>query len=346
MTNSPKVSVIIPCRNEEKSIGEVLQAIYDQSYPVGDIEVLIADGMSDDKTQEIIADFSKEHSDLYIKVIDNEALIIPAALNLCLKKAKGEFIVRMDAHSIPNQEYIEISIRDLETGKGLNVGGVWNISSINDNWFSQGIAAAMENPFGIGDAKYRYGEKAEQVETVPFGAFKKSLIEEIGYFDEALLTNEDYEFNHRIRLSGGKIWLNPEISSNYFARPNLKEVWKQYWRYGYWKMKMLKRYPESLRVRQIVAPMFVLSLILLIVGSLIWYQARWIFMLEVVSYWVMLMVAGTKSAMKYMQVLHLVSVPITIITLHISWGSAFLFSFFESIVFGKEKNEKKTTRPN
>jgi len=159
MAKNPKVSVIIPCRNEEKYIGMVLQAIYDQSFPIADMEVLIADGMSEDKTRENIEDFSSSHPELDIRILDNIAQIIPAAINLCLRETKGDYIVRMDAHSIPNREYVEISIQDLEAEKGTNVGGIWDIKSHQEDWFSRGIAAAMKNPFGVGDAKYRYTQK-------------------------------------------------------------------------------------------------------------------------------------------------------------------------------------------
>lgn len=331
MSKSPKVSVIIPCRNEEEYIGLVLQALFEQTYPIEDMEILIADGMSENKTREVITEFNKSHPDLKVRILDNQAQIIPAALNICLNEAKGEYIVRMDAHSIPNREYVEISVNDLEAGKGSNVGGVWDIKSRGEDWFGRGIAAAMKNPFGIGDAKYRYTKEASYVETVPFGAFKHTLIEEIGFFDETLLTNEDYEFNHRIRKNGGKIWLNPEIKSEYYARPDLQSVWKQFWRYGYWKVRMLSRYPESLRLRQAVPPLFVFSLISLIAGSLIWSPVRWILLLEVVLYWLILVFAGTKSAINEKSALHLISVPVTIISIHISWGSAFLFSLIEKI---------------
>jgi len=328
--------VVIPCRNEEKYIGLVLQALHGQSYPIKDMEVLIADGLSEDKTRDVIAEFAGSHPDLKVSILDNEAKIIPVAINICLKEAQGEYIVRMDAHSIPNREYVEVSIRDLRAGKGSNVGGIWDIRSRSNNWFSRGIAAAMKNPIGVGDAKYRYTKDACYVETVPFGSFKRELIDQIGYFDESLLTNEDYEFNHRIRQMGGKIWLNPEIRSEYYARPDLGAVWKQYWRYGYWKVKMLERFPKSIRYRQIIPPLFVLSLILLIAGALIWDPVRWILLLEVVSYWILLVIAGIKSAIDDNEILHLISVPITIISVHLSWGSAFLFSLFESLILGKE----------
>jgi succinoglycan biosynthesis protein ExoA len=330
MAKLPKVSVIIPCRNEEKYIGMVLQAIYDQSFLISDMEVLIADGMSEDNTREKIEEFSISHPELEIRILDNRAQIIPAAINLCLREANGEYIIRMDAHSIPNREYVEISIQDLEAEKGTNVGGVWDIKSHQKDWFSRGIAAAMENPFGVGDAKYRYTGTASHVETVPFGAFKKSLIDEIGNFDESLLANEDYEFNHRIRKAGGEIWLNPEIRSKYFARPTLNAVWKQYWRYGYWKLKMLMRFPESLRARQAIPPLFVSTLVLLFIGAFLWTPVRWILFLEVVLYWMILLLAGIKSAIKDNEIMHLISVPITIITVHISWGSAFLWSILRT----------------
>ena len=126
---------------------------------------------------------------------------------------------------------------------------------------AQSIAAAASHPLGVGDALYRHASKASQVDTVPFGAFKRELLALVGFFDESLLTNEDYEFNTRIRKSGGTIWLDPAIRSVYFARPTLAALARQYSRYGFWKWRMLRRYPETLRWRQGLPPLFVLSLL-------------------------------------------------------------------------------------
>ena len=319
----PRVSVIIPCRNEEKRIGALLESLYSQSYATNDMEVVIADGMSLDGTRQIIQDFSTSHPDLTIRVVDNVKQIIPAALNVAINAAEGEFIVRMDAHSVPDVEYVKNSVDDLLAGKGDNVGGVWKIQPGNDTWVAKSIVEATSHPLGVGGAKYRYTTEAEEVDTVPFGAFRKDLINQIGGFDESLLTNEDYEFNVRIRQNGGKIWLNPAIFCNYYARETFGLLAKQYWRYGFWKAKMLKRYPETARPRQILPPLFVLGVVGLIGLSFL----SKIFLFGLISilmfYLIVLLFVGTQVAIKKKYLPFVFGMPISIMLMHFVWGSAF-----------------------
>ncbi len=266
----PAVSVIVPCYNEQNTILLLLEAIYAQTYPRPQMEVVIADGLSKDQTRWQIADFQARHPDLTVQIVDNPNRTIPSGLNRAIQAAQGEMIVRLDAHSVPQPDYVARCVTALEQGFGNSVGGVWEIRPRGSGWQACAIALAAAHPFGVGDAHYRYTTTAQVVDTVPFGAFHRSLVERIGYFDEHLLTNEDYEFNVRLRQAGGKIWLDPAIRSIYFARANLVELARQYWRYGYWKARMLRRYPGTVRWRQALPPLFVLSLlILLLTGYLV-----------------------------------------------------------------------------
>lgn len=319
----PTVSIIIPCYNEEKTIRTLLDAILAQTYPRGQMEVIIADGLSEDKTREKIAAFRDLHPDLELTVIDNMARIIPAGLNLAIGASSGEIIVRLDAHSAPNPDYLSLSVDALTAGRGDNVGGVWNIQPGGEGWVAASIAAAAAHPLGVGDALYRHATQAQEVDTVPFGAFRRELIERIGLFDETLLANEDYEFNTRIRQAGGKIWLDPTIRSIYFARPTLKALSIQYWRYGFWKWQMLRRYPETLRWRQALPPVFVLSILgLLLLGIF----NPFIFLLlavELFLYFFVLTLAAVKEK-KF-------GMPLAISMMHISWGSGLLWSLVGSL---------------
>ncbi|MCJ7435792.1 MAG: glycosyltransferase family 2 protein, partial [Anaerolineales bacterium] len=257
----PKVSIIVPCYNEDATIRHLLDSILAQTYPRKQMEVVIADGISADTTRIVIAAFQQEHPDLSIKVVENKVRAIPSGLNLAIKSASGEMIVRLDAHSVPIPEYVARCVDALESGKGANVGGVWEIKPGAQTWVAESIAIAAAHPLGVGDAMYRLNAKAGAVDTVPFGSFRRSLIEKIGAFDETLLTNEDYEFNTRVRLSGRVVWLEPSIRSEYFARSTFGELVRQYWRYGFWKWRMLARYPSTLRWRQALPPLFVAVLI-------------------------------------------------------------------------------------
>jgi glycosyltransferase involved in cell wall biosynthesis len=271
---------------------------------------------------------------------DNPAQSIPSALNCALKEAQGEIIVRLDAHSVPYPDYIERCVADLQAGLGENVGGVWEIHPGAPTWVAQSIAVAASHPLGVGDALYRHASKASQVDTVPFGAFKRELLALIGFFDESLLTNEDYEFNARIRKSGGKIWLDPAIRSIYFARPTLVKLAKQYSRYGFWKWRMLRRYPETVRWRQGLPPLFVLSLLGGVVLAVFFPVFRVLLAAEVLVYCIVLVAAGVLASIKLGKALLCVGLPIAIATMHIAWGAGFLWSMIKG-VFTDRSPEKK-----
>jgi glycosyltransferase involved in cell wall biosynthesis len=324
----PSVSVIIPCRNEEKTIHLVLDAIYGQSYPHELLQVVIADGFSEDSTREKIADFKTAHPELDLLVVDNPQRIIPAGLNAAIRASSGDIIVRMDAHSIPNPDYVARCVDALERNIAQNVGGVWDIRPGKNTWVARSIAAAAGNPLAVGDARYRFTDKADYVDTVPYGSYKRDLFEQIGLFDETLLANEDYELNTRILQSGGKIWLDPNIRCTYFARSNLRALAKQYYGYGYWKVQMLKRYPETLRWRQALPPAFLLGLLLTLLVGIFWKPSLYLFALVLGLYLLILLSVGTHIAIKKRDILMMIGVPLAIITMHFAWGAGFMAGAF------------------
>ena len=236
MPNNPFVSIIVPCYNEESTIQHLLNAILAQTYPRQKMEVVISDGLSTDKTVDAIESFQKSHADLLIRVLMNQMKTIPSGLNQAIRESRGEIIIRLDAHSMPIAEYVERCVSAHQNKKGDNVGGVWEIRAGANTWMADSISFAAAHPLGVGDAMYRLNAKAGAVDTVPFGSFYKSLIDKIGAFDETLLANEDYEFNTRVRESGGVVYLDPTIRSVYFSRSTLNKLAIQYWRYGFWKL--------------------------------------------------------------------------------------------------------------
>jgi len=333
------VSIIVPCFNEQATILGLLSALDGQTYQRSAMEVIIADGMSTDNTRPLVASFSAQHPDLVIVLIDNPDRIIPAALNRAIETARGEIIVRLDAHSWPYPDYVEKCVASLQAGLGENVGGVWEIRAINEHWIARSIAEAAGHPLGVGDALYRYATKSSYVDTVPFGAFKRDLLAQIGFFDETLLANEDYEFNTRIRKSGGRIWLDPAISSVYYTRASLGSLAKQYWRYGYWKWQMLKRYPETLRWRQGLPPVFVLSLLLGVILAFFLPVFRYFIVVEIIAYFSILGVASLERAWRRRQPSLLAGIPLAIATMHLSWGAGFLWSIIRNMIMHKEQRD-------
>jgi len=295
---NPFVSIIVPCYNEQATIRHLLDSILAQTYPREQMELIISDGMSTDHTRDEIAAFQKQHADLTVRVVENSARTIPSGLNQAMRESRGGIIVRLDAHSMPIPEYVERCVAAHESGKGDNVGGVWEIRAGADTWIAKAIASAAAHPFGAGDAMYRLNAKAGAVDTVPFGSFRRALIDKIGGFDESLLVNEDYEFNTRVRESGGTVWLEPSIRCVYFSRSTFGKLALQYWRYGFWKFKMLRRYPHTLRWRQALPPVFVFSLIVLIVLSLWVVIMQYVLAAQLFIYFASLGLAGLKLAIE------------------------------------------------
>ncbi len=328
----PKVSVIVPCYNEQSTIRLLLEALHEQTYPHAGMEVVISDGLSTDGTRDAITAFQQDFPDLPVRIVENTKRSIPSALNRAIEASSGEIILRLDGHSKPYPDYVERCVVAHEAGRGANIGGVWEIRPGAGTWIADSIAAAAGHPLGVGDALYRHTRRAAEVDTVPFGSFRRTLIEQIGYFDESLLTNEDYEFNARVRKSGGKIWLDPSIRSIYYARSTLLELIRQYWRYGFWKWRMLRRYPDTLRWRQALPPLFVLSLLILTVLSISSPFARWLLAGELILYFSILILAGARAVLRKRKIYLILGLPLAIAAMHLAWGGGFLWSVLTSSI--------------
>lgn len=326
----PKVSIIVPCYNEQSTIRLLLEALCAQTFPRAEMEVVIADGMSTDGTRAAIAAFQSEFPELDLRVVDNIRRNIPSGLNRALEAARGEIIVRLDGHSRPYPDYIERCFEAHQADRGENIGGVWEIQPGAATWIAESIAAAAAHPLGVGDAMYRLAASAAEVDTVPFGSYRRTLVDRIGAYNESLLTNEDYEFNARIRKASGRVWLDPDIRSVYFARATLGELIRQYWRYGYWKWRMLRNFPGTVRWRQALPPVFVSSLMGLGLASFFVPVARLLLAAELIVYFSFLLFAGAYAALKHRKIFLLPGLPLAITAMHVSWGSGFLWSMLTS----------------
>ncbi len=328
--DEPTVSVVIPCFNEERFIVKVLENLAAQ-YTTARYEIIVVDGMSTDGTRAVVSEFMREHPKLSVRLVDNPQRNIPAALNIGIKEARGEIIVRMDAHSVPSENYVRRCVEGLTKGEASVVGMPWRIRASNERAAARAIALAVAHPFGIGDAKYRLANSESQyVDTVPFGAFRKSLWREIGGFDERLLANEDYDFHYRVRQSGGRILLDTKGHSVYFARGSFKALAVQYFRYGRWKAQMLKRHPRSLKLRQLVAPAFVVSLIVLAAASLWWTPALLGLALVVVPYGALALFFAFRLASAEGDLRILPAIALSFLIIHVCWGSSFLTGLIHS----------------
>lgn len=327
MTASPtRVSIIVPCRNEAATISSLLEGVYCQTFPRELLEVVIADAASTDGTRARIGAFQAAHPDLAITLVPNPDLTIPAGLNRAIAAASGDVIVRLDGHSRPHPSYVEHCAAALAQGRGDNVGGVWEIRPGARGWAAAAIAAAAAHPLAVGDARYRYASRPAAVDTVPFGAFRRDLVARIGPFDEGLLTNEDYEFNVRVRRGGGVVWLDPAIRSEYVARPTFGALARQYWRYGFWKARMLRRYPETLRWRQAGPPLLVAALAALAPLASRRRPARLMLAALLGLYSLALLGVGLQLAGRARSPAMLLGGPLAVAVMHLAWGAGFLWS--------------------
>lgn len=327
---TPSVSVVIPCFNEERFIRKVLKNLVTQ-YPHESYEIIVVDGISTDDTRKAIGDFVSGHPNVPVRIVENPARNIPTALNLGIREARGEIIVRMDAHSIPSPEYVRRCVHLLSEDKASVVGMPWHIKPGAESLMARAIALGVSHPFGIGDAKYRLtNAPAQLVDTVPFGAFKKSLWEELGGFNELLLTNEDYDFNYRVRKRKGLVLLDNGAHCDYFARPSLRQLADQYLRYGSWKAQMIKWHPASIKLRHLVAPAFVAYILLTLVVGFFWRPALVMLLAVLVLYSLIAFIFALKLARGERDLRLAFLIPIVFFVIHSVWGGSFLLGLVRS----------------
>ncbi len=255
------VSIIIPCRNEEKFVARCLDSIIASDYPRGKIEVLIVDGMSDDGTGEILERYSKEYP--FIRRLENPLKITPCAFNLGIKHSKGDVIMIMGSHSTYGKDYISKCVRYLNEYDADNVGGKMITLPRDNTFIGKAIVTALSHRFGVGNSAFRTGSKKPVwVDTVFGGCYRRELFDRIGLFNEDLICTQDMEFNRRLKNAGGKILLVPEIVSYYHARSDFRSYIKHNFRNGVWALVPFM-YSSTIPVswRHLIPLVFVLSLI-------------------------------------------------------------------------------------
>ena len=256
----PQVTVIVPCRNERRYIRECLESILAGDYPADRLEVLVADGMSDDGTREVLAGVSAR--DPRVRVLDNPRRITPCALNVALAQATGDVVVRMDAHNGYPPHYVRTLVGWLVRTGADNVGGAWRTCPADERAEAHAIAAVLSHPLGVGNARYRLGVSEPcWVDTVPFGCYRRDVFTRIGGFDEELVRNQDDELNHRLRRNGGRILLVPGAESRYYARESLGKLGRMFWQYGLYKPLVARKVGAVCTARQLAPPAFVLALL-------------------------------------------------------------------------------------
>lgn len=252
-----KISVVIPCRNEKDFIAACIQSIVDAGYPEELLEIIVCDGLSDDGTLNILEALRLKIPILHI--ITNQRRITPVARNLGVKCATGDYILIFDAHAEMAGNYLmeNATILDQQPEVWCS-GGIWK--NCFTNLLSKNIARAMSSPFGVGNAYFRTGQHNGYTDTVGMPMYRKEVFTTVGFFDESLIRNQDDEFNYRVAKAGGRIWLTAATHSNYYVRPSWKQLFSQYYQYGYWKVYVNKKHHTVTTARQLVPLFFVVFL--------------------------------------------------------------------------------------
>jgi len=322
-TAFPFVSVIIPARNEAGHIERTLEAVFAQDYPASLTEVIVAEGLSRDRTRAILEELASAHHNMVI--IDNPAGIVPTGLNRALKIARGEIIVRVDAHTIVRSDYVSRCVQTLARTNAQNVGGRMNPQGGTVR--QRAIATATTSPFGIGGSRFHYSTKEEWVDTVYMGAWPREVFDRIGGFDEEQVRNQDDEFNYRLVKAGGKVYLNPAISSVYSPRSSWRALWRQYFQYGYWKVRVMQKHPSRVRYSQLIPTTFVVTILyFFLLGFVV--PSSWILASGILGVYLLAALASAYKSSKEQPIL-LPAVAAAFPILHVSYGTGFLLGLLK-----------------
>jgi len=338
----PFVSVVVPMRNEAAFIGNCLRSLLNNDYLAELMEILVVDGMSDDGSREIVTEITKTYAG--IRLLNNPERITPAALNVGIEEARGDIIVRMDVHAIYPSDYIRSCVEGLLKYGADNIGGVWDIQPGAETNVAKAIALAQSHPVGVGNVAYRLGSKGiKWVDTVPYGCYRKEVLQRLGGFDNDLIRNQDDELNARLREAGGKILLDPSIQCTYFARPTLKQIGRMFYQYGYYKPLASRKIGRAYTIRQLVPPTFVAMIILLSLGAIF---SGFMFSLLLILFFIYFLTttsaavhAGRGSGTQVVFWL-----PVVFAIMHFAYGLGALQGIFDFLICDKKPCDVPLTR--
>ncbi len=314
----PAVSVVMPARDAAGSVAAAMRAALAQEYP-GDLELVVAVAAGSDGTRSAALEVADV--DPRVIVVENPEGTASAGLNLAIRRCRGDVVVRCDAQALLPAGYVLRAVRTLdETGADV-VGGMQAASGTTP--LERAIAIGMTTPVGTGGPRFRVGGEPGPTDTVYLGVFRRSTLRTVGLFDEAMVRNQDYELNHRIRSEGGTVYFDPELTVAYRPRHTLRGLWRQYFDYGTWKRRMLRRHPESIRARQLAAPLLVIGL----VASIVLAFTPWRALALVIpgAYALALLATAAVELIRRRDPAALLA-PATVATMHLAWGIGFLGS--------------------
>lgn len=326
-----KVKVVIPCRNEQAYIGRCLDSLINSNLTGIDLQVCVVDGMSDDQTRKLVSEYTERYD--FIFLIDNNRKTTPFALNLGLRSLDYDVGVILGAHAVVHPDFLVRNIHVLEKHPEVGcAGGI--IRNVHENEWSEIISLAMSSVFGVGNAHFRTGGKSGNVDTVAFGAYRREVFERVGFFDEELARNQDDEFNYRVLQVGFKIFLDPEIQSDYYVRGSISKLYKQYDQYGYWKVFVNKKHGAVTTLRQLAPPLWVFFLLTGWTGVLIHSLLGWMYAVVVAMYFALAFYTASRMRMKSVRRFWMLLR--TFGVLHFSYGLGYLRGVIHFYVLGRK----------
>jgi succinoglycan biosynthesis protein ExoA len=315
MENIPLVSILIPLFNEESFIEGCLDSVFQNNYPAEALEVIVIDGGSSDNGPALVKNYIQRHKNLIL--LDNPQKFVPFAMNIGANHAKGEFLLRADAHAVYGENFILRSVELMAEKNAASVGGIRKAKG--KSLIGKSIAATVSSPIGAGNASYQTVRNSGWVDTVFCGCWRKADYHKIGGFDENWPVNQDAEFNIRLRKHIGKLYLSKEISCEYYVRESIPLLIEQYWRYGWWRAKTTLHHPAQVKARQLIPALFVFSFLLSILAtsySIVPFTA--LATVYIATLIVCTLLSPTKSwKVKLM-------IPVIAPIIHFSWGTAYL----------------------
>ncbi len=324
---TPLISVIIPARNEERHIGQCLRGVLSFESPPGGFEVLVTDGMSEDATRGIVESVAAE--DPRVTLIENPGRTASSGLNAGIRAAKGELIVRVDAHSEYSPDYLARCVEVMNQTGADNVGGPTLAKA--RTYQQRAVAAGFHSKFAVGGSRFHQPDYEGYADTVTYGCYRKSKLLEIGLFDEELIRNQDDEVNLRLVRSGGRIYQSPRIRSWYYPRATLGELFQQYFQYGYWKVRVIQKHRIPASIRHLVPGGFVAAVILLLVLALFLKLAQLALALVVGTYLGAVLIASLAAASKDEWDL-LPIMPLVFFCYQIGYGLGFLAGIWDFLI--------------
>ena len=327
MGELPFTSIIIPCRNEERFIGNCLDSIIANDYPKERLEVLAVDGMSEDGSQTVIENYSKKYP--WIRLIKNPKKITPAALNKGITSSKGEIIMWMSAHNRYEKDYIFRSVENLSKHGADNVGGIMKTLPRIDNFAGRAIVASLSHHFGVGNSYFRVQtDEPKWVDTVFGGCYRREVFDRIGFFNENLVRGQDMEFNLRLKKAGGKTLLVPGIVSYYYARSDIRSFGKHNFTNGVWAILPFLYSPiVPVSWRHLVPLIFVTGLLGSAVLGFVWTPFLYLFLIIICSYALANLGASFQIALQKRNLKYFIVMPFVFGALHFSYGLGSLWGF-------------------